>query len=200
MIDLSPKEKETSEDVEGKVIGIALQDYFDFIKEKEGREGLELVEKELKNLGVKVNSKNIKRFAWYPESYDELIAVTAQRIFNWPDDTLRLVGRWMAKTSLIRRIMVRYFVSVERVINEVQEYWRKFHLTGNLKVENYEPEKKELYVALEKFNPGRSAHCRIIEGYIHQIASYIVPPKNIKVKETECAFRGGRRHLYKVTW
>ncbi len=200
MIEQSLSEKSEPEKIEGKVIGIALQDYFDFVKEKEGSEGLARLEKELENLGLKVNSKNLKKFAWYPESYDELIALTAQKIFGWQDETLREVGRWMAKTSLIRRIMARYFISVEKIIEDLQEYWRKFHLTGNLKVEKYDPKNKELLLALENFQAGHQVHCRIVEGYIHQIASYIVQPENIKIQEKECVFKGGSRHLFKVKW
>jgi hypothetical protein len=110
------------------------------------------------------------------------------------------MGQWAAKISFLARIMMRYFVSIERVAKEVGKYWRKAHSAGFLEVEEINKKEHFMIVALKDFNTITRAHCLYLEGYFWQIASYILPKENLKSKEIECPFQGGKIHKFKISW
>jgi len=164
---VSKEELEKLNIVKGEVIGLSLKNDFEFVLEKKGKEGLKRVEKEMARLGYPLKYKELKKFQWYPEKMNLLLLVM-QRVFNWDDETMREAGRFGAKISSISRIMIKYFVSMEKLIKVVGKYWRNYHTTGNLVP--IEVNKKERYALIElrDFTAGYPVHCRYLEGYFWQ--------------------------------
>lgn len=181
---------------------MTLENHFNFIEETEGKEGVEKVEKELEKLGCPLKYEEIKNFHWYSEKLDDAILFVAKRIFNWDDDKIRESGKWGAKISYITRIMMKYFVSIERVFREVNNYWRKYHTCGNLIPVQIKEKERNLILELKDFNNVAPEHYRYLEGYFWQIGSCLLPKENlrIKIKETDCFFEGKDIHRFKVEW
>lgn len=185
--------------VRGRVIGLSLKNDFDFILAEKGEEGLRKVEREMARLGYPLKYRGLEDFQWYDEKMN-LILHVSQKVFDWDDEMMREMGRWTAKISFITRVMMRYFVSLERVIRELGKYWGRYHTTGRLVPEEMDEKRRHLTLVLKDFSPGYPAPCRYLEGYFYQIASYLVPQEKLEVRETGCAFRGGKEHRFRVTW
>jgi predicted hydrocarbon binding protein len=200
MIILNKEEIEKISKIEGKILGSALKNKFKFVLEEKGEEGVLQVEKELEKLGYPIKLKEIKTFDFYPTKIDIFLLNIIKNIFNLSDEKIVEIGKHSAKISLIVKIMMKYFSSIERVAEEVGNYWKKHHTQGNLRKEKVDLQKKEIILVLENFI-GHPLYCRYLEGFFWQIASYVILDiKNLKVKEIECVFNGSNFHKFKITW
>ena len=107
----------------GEIIGSSLKADRGFIIEKEGREGLRKVEREMEKLGYLLKYEEINKYKWYPVQQDILSLLLTQKIFNWRDETVREWGRWGAKTNFIIKLLVR-LISKETIVKSASKYWR----------------------------------------------------------------------------
>jgi hypothetical protein len=197
---LSEKERVEIEKMPGEIIGNASKNKLKFVLQKEGKEGLEKVEREMARLGYPIKYEKIKNFGWYPAKQDLFLTVTIKNLFGWDDEEIREMGRFCARISIIAKIMMRYFVSIRRVAKEVSNYWRKYRTIGDLEPEVIDVKNHLIVLVLKNF-PSHPAFCRFLEGYFWQIASYVTPPKgNLEVREIECPFSGAKDHKFKITW
>ena len=192
-------EKLQLEEVKGEVLGMALKEDLRFVLEKEGLEGLKKVENEMEKWGYPLKYKEIKDFQWYPENRN-LVLFVIQKTLDWSDEDMREMGRWVAKISFLARLMMKYFVSLHRVAQEVNNYWRKAHTTGLLEVAKLDEKEHILILELKHFNTIHPAHCRYLEGYFWQIASYVLPKESLRVKELECGLFANKSHKFKISW
>jgi hypothetical protein len=65
MADLKEEfEKLKLEEIKGEVIGLALENHFNFILEQEGKEGVKKVEEGFKKLGYPLRHEEIENFKW----------------------------------------------------------------------------------------------------------------------------------------
>lgn len=196
---ISKEEFEKIEQIKGEILGVALKGKLHFVLEKKGKKGLKKVEKELEKLGYPLKFKDLKSFQWYPEKLDYLLIVTIKNIFNFDDEIIHEMGRFNAKVSLVAKIMMRYFVSVERVAQEVGNYWARYRTVGKLETEEVNEKERYLILVLKDFT-GHPVYCRYLKGYFWQIASYVVPKEKLEVKEIECVFKGNKVHKFKFSW
>jgi hypothetical protein len=199
MAKISHEDLEKIQKIEGEVIGASLQEDAQFIRQKEGEEGLKKLETEMAKLGYPLKLEEIKSFQWYPLSLNLLCLVVARNIFDWPDDTFRENGRFSAKVSLIAKVMMKYFISLRRCLAEAGNYWRKYYTVGELKAEGINEKEKLAFLVLRDFT-GHPLLCRILEGYFWQVISYVVPKEKLIVQEIECVLKGGKAHRFKITW
>lgn len=197
---ISKEEISEIEKNEGEVIGNALKNKLSFVLKTIGEDGVKRVEEEIAKLGYPLRYKEIKNFHWYPEKQDVLLIVLIKRLFNWDDEKIREMGRFNGRVSLIAKLMMRYFVSIERIARRVGEYWQKYRTIGTLEAEEVNTKEKRIILVLKNFT-GHPDYCRFLEGYFWQIASYVVPGKEkLKVEESECVFKGSKVHRFKITW
>jgi hypothetical protein len=196
---ISKEELEKINQIQGEVIGLSIVEDLDFVLKKEGKEGLKKLEEELRNLGYSFICKEIKKYQRYPISLNMLVLVLAQKLFNWKDETLRELGRANARAGLMMKLMLRFFISLERTIKEAGKYWQKYFTIGKLEVEKFQEKEHYFEIVLRNFE-GNPNFCRVLEGYFWQIISYVLPKENLKVEEIECPFQGGKVHRFKVIW
>lgn len=182
----------------GKLIGTGFIDDLDFLLKEKGEEGVKKVEEAMAELGYPLEYKKLKNFEWYPVGHYLLSILVAKELFEWDDETIRRMGANAQKVSLITKVMMKFFVSIERVFKEATKYWNMYFTAG--KLEDVEINEKERYalLILKDFS-GHQVYCRYIEGAIGQIGSYTA--KNAKCREVKCCLKGeGEGHLFKVTW
>ncbi|KPJ73266.1 hypothetical protein AMJ48_02270 [Parcubacteria bacterium DG_74_1] len=185
--------------VRGNVRGAILQSHAIFIQNREGKGGVGAVEKKITELGYPVNFEKFKAGEWYPESLSTLIILTAKTLFNWTEKDIFEMGRSAPKYNFIAKILMRYFVSLEKFLAEVPNYWRKHLDCGKLEVVQFDEEKK--YIVLRekdfKFHP---IICVYHAGYYQGITEYVVKAEKISIKETKCVFKGDLYNEYVITW
>jgi len=192
-------EKLDLEKIKGEVIGLTLENYFSFILEKEGEEGVRRVEDGLAQLGYPLKHKEIKNFQWYPRIMDEAMYFATKRVLNWGDEVFRESGTWGPRVSYITRIMMKHLISIERVFREVSNYWRKYYTVGNLVPIEISTEEKYLIIELD-IPVVCPEHCRYWEGYFWQVGAFVLPKEDFKLWETDCMLKGSNVHRFKATW
>ncbi len=195
---ISKEELEELKKLKGEARGIALKDGLKFVLEKEGREGLRAVEEIVAKEDSSFSYNNIRIMGFYPIWMMALILVAIQRIFGYDDKKFQELGRFGAKSPLILRLYLRYFVSIKRAVNKIQDMHNKYFTFGSLEV--VELNEKEKYIILRRKNfKIHPIHCQISKGYFSAIAEMIVG-KEVAFKETRCIYRGDNYHEFVLRW
>jgi len=185
--------------IPGNVRGGVLQADIDFIQKKEGKEGVRLVEEAMVDLGYRFNFKKIELGEWYPEAMSVLTILVARDLFDWSEKDIFDMGYSAPTSSFISKILMRYFLSLKRFIEEVPTYWRKHFDFGELEPHDFSEEKK--YIVLRekdyKFHP---LMCVYHTGYYLRVAQFAIKSSDITIEETKCVFKGDPYHEYVIKW
>ena len=185
----------TEGNVKGEIIRVSLE----YIKSKKGPEGLKQVEDRLAELGYPLYLKEIKTFHSYKEANAVLVYVVCRDVFGWNEKEIQLMGEATAKTSFIVRTLLKYFVSIDRILKETPNFWAKHHDFGEMEPVEANEEKKYMVIRVKgyQFHPLACAYHR---GYFLTVAKLSIKGKNITIEETKCGHRGDKYHEYKITW
>jgi len=183
--------------MKGMVIGTGLKKDREFVLKEAGEEGLRKIEKEMEKLGYPLTYEEIEKYKWYPVQVDALFMLLTKRILGWSDEKIREWAKWEAKVHFLTQLMMKYFVSMERLAKEVGKHWRKYYSQGELITEKASRKERVVILALRNFKT-LPVHCRFLEGFFYQIASYVVPRENLEVKEIESKEKN--THRFKITW
>ncbi len=195
---LIPKEDlEKAMKMEGEARGAAIREHLDYILQKEGKEGLGKIEKELAGVGLPRYGE-IKNTNFYPIGLYALTHEAIEKIFHYNEAEFEDMGRFNAKFSLVIRLFMRYFVSLEKITKEVSNMWRRYYTVGTLTAPEYDAEKKYVILRLEDFAP-YPTYCYMVRGYFAELLEIIVKTK-VAVKETKCIFRGDQYNEFLLTW
>ncbi len=183
----------------GKVRGEAFRTRLEYIRKKEGEEGVKSLQKKMNDLGVDIDLEKISRDAWMNEGINSLSVVVAKEIFNWSEEDVFNLGRFAFKTSFLTKTVLKYFVSMEKALLVADKYWKKYYDFGELKLAEFN--KKEKYAVVRK--KGYETHpllCIQHIGYITAGAELLLRNDNIFVEETKCIHKGDEYHEYKISW
>lgn len=196
---LSKEEIKEIENIGGKVRGFSLREDLEFLKAKKGEDGLEKILQTMKELGYPLEPEKIKNFDWYPWYQNILLIVLAQRVFNWGKEEFREWGLFSAQISFMAKLIMKFFVSIDRVLKGANDYWRRYFSEGKIEVEVFDKTQHLIILNLKDF-PTHQLFCWELEGYFWQVASYVLPKENLRVEEIECPFSGQKDHKFKISW
>jgi len=184
--------------IKGEVRGEAIKVDLDFVRERKGEKGLKKLEAKKKELGYPLKYDDIKSMGFYPFGYSVLQMTLIQELFNFSDKELEEWGASVIKFSILMKIFMKYFVSLDLIAKQIPDIWRKHYTIGDLEMNDYS--KKDKYVILKltnfKIDP---TYCGIYRGYFAKTAEMVIKAK-IKCKETKCMFRGDPYHEFLLTW
>jgi len=185
--------------IPGNVRGGIIQAELDFIQKKEGEEGLEAVKKRMAELGYPIDIKKIRVGNWYPEALSVSIILVTRDLFNWREKDIFDLGYYIPTSSFISKILMKYFLSLKRFLDEVPRYWQKHFDFGQLEFHEFSEEKQ--YIILRekgyKFHP---LMCVYHQGYYRRVAEFVIKSPQITIEETKCMFRGAPYHEYVIRW
>ncbi len=181
-------------DKEGNVKGDLLLAYLHYVKKTEGDRGLSAVENRLSSVGIDIKESEIKAFDWYPVGYEPLVVLAAKEVFGWDDDKIFEMGKNVTKLSLIIKMMLRFFVSIDKVFEESPKYWRNSYDFGDV-----EPVGREngTYIMRIKGYDIHPISCIYNAGYIIGIAE-MAGGKGMTIEEKTCVHKGGEYHEYHI--
>lgn len=185
--------------IKGNIRGVVFHSHATYIRYREGEKGIRAVEEKLKELGYLLNFKEIKKMEWYPEALSVLVILVAKEIFNWNNSDIFEMGNSAPKYSFIIGSLIKHFLSLKKVFEEVPKHWRKHFDFGEM--ESYKINEKEKYIVLRikgyKFHP---IICIYHAGYFLRIAQLSIESEKITIKETKCMFKGDSYHEYIIKW
>lgn len=186
--------------IKGSVRGVVFKTDKEYILKEKGQEGIKIMEKELKRLGIPLDYKEIKTLDFYPVGLRAISLLTMKKSFNFDDKEIEKVGLFATKVSFIIRLFIRYFLSLKRVfLKESPKIWEKHWSVG--KIIPVELNEKEKYgiVKLSGFNLD-PIFCRYLRGYFCGIVKMLVKEDKVICKENKCAFLGDDSHEFVLKW
>ncbi|MBZ9572452.1 4-vinyl reductase [Patescibacteria group bacterium] len=187
-------------EIKGEVRGVVFKTDGDYILKEKGKEGLKKLEDELEKLGYPIKYKEIETMAFYPVGLRALSLLAIKKIFNFDDEKIKEMGFFATKKSLIVKLFIRYFLSVQRVFfKEAPKIWKEHWTTGDLIPLELDEEKKYAILKVENFNL-HHLYCYYLRGYFSGILQLIVKSPQITCEEIKCYFRGDRHHKYLLKW
>lgn len=187
-------------EIKGETRGVTLNIDREYILKEKGEEGLKKLEEELEKLGYPIKYKKIETLAFYPVGLRAISLLAIKKVFNFDDEKIEEMGFFATKKSLIIKLFIRYFLSLQRVFfKESPKMWRKHYTIGELAPVELNEEKKYAILRLKDFNL-HPVYCHYLEGYISGLIQLMVKNPKIICEETKCTFKGDEYHEYLIKW
>jgi len=184
---------------QGNVKGEVFRTHAEYIRQKEGEEGIKKVEKRMEEIGAPLAINKVESFGWISEGMSSLTILTAKEVFSWTDEDVFQMGRFAPRFSFIIKVMIRYLSSLETLIKNIENYWNKHYDFGSLElVEINETEKRA--VIREKGVDTHPTICIYHAGYFKGICEFVLTSKNITIEETSCVHEGSEYNEFLITW
>jgi predicted hydrocarbon binding protein len=186
--------------IPGNVVGESLRTDFAYINDRQGDEGVVKIENALADLGYSIKYNEIKSLQWYPEAYSVVIYLLCMDLFNWSEEDIFEMGRSAPRISIIVvKLLLKYLVSIERLMKTAGNYWRKYYDFGDVEVVEVDQKKKYLIFRIVGYNFHPIA-CSYQRGYFLGIISLVVSSPNLSIEEIKCIHQGDPYHEYLVKW
>lgn len=193
--------KETAQNlmrIKGGVRGEVFITDREFVLSERGEEGLKRVEEGLEKLGYPIKYREIDAMTFYPIGLRALSLLAIKKVFNWGDKKIEMMGANAPKISLIIKLFMQFFLSMQQAVNQASKMWGKHYTVGNLVPVELNEEEKFVIVRLEKLNL-HPIFCSFLGGYLAKIVE-MVTKTPATWKEEKCAFRGDEFHEYLIKW
>jgi hypothetical protein len=184
--------------IKGEVRGISLKADGEFILEKKGEGGLKKLETKLSEVGQPIEFKEIKTMNFYPLGLKAIVLLAIKDTFGFTGEDISNMAEFQSKFSLILKTFMKYFFSLERMIKESQNLWRKYYTVGTAKVVEFDEEKRCGVIRVEDFKL-HPLHCWVLRGFFRSLVKMMVRAP-VTCVEIECIFKGGKHHDFKLTW
>jgi hypothetical protein len=196
---ISKEELETLLKIKGETRGLGMRDEIDFIRGREGEEAVKKLEEVMKNLGYPIRYKEIKPMDFFPLNKYAIVQLAMKRLFNFKDRDFEIMGRYESKVSLVMRLFMKYFFSAEQVIKQAPNIWRRYYTVGELKIIEFNKEKKYVIMRLENFHLHK-LNCYVLKGYFVGILQMVIGGKDITCEETKCLCEGDEYDEFLLKW
>ncbi len=171
----------------------------EYIISKEGEEGFEKVKKRMEELGGEIDFKSLNGKTWEEDWRNSLFIATAREVFNWNDEDIFEMGRYIPRASFFIKSIIQYLASLDMVLKNVGVYWDKHHDFGSLEAVEHNKEGK--YVIIRKRNfLMHPVMCSYHAGYFKGISEFVIKGDNLRVEETKCMHKGDEYHEYIIKW
>jgi len=135
---------------------------------------------------------------FYPVGLEAIAFLLMEELFHFSQEDFIKMGEFNSKVSLIVRLFMKYFVSMETIAREAPKFWGKYYTKGNLRVTEINKEKGYIVVRINDFEL-HPIHCLTVEGYLISIVKMVVN-KEVKSEERKCMSRGDEYHEFLVSW
>lgn len=184
--------------IEGNMRGELLRNNYIYLKEKEGERAVKIMENRLKELGYPLPFNEISAYAWYKDAFCAAFMLIFQEKFNWKEEDIVNVGKFALRYSFIMRLAFKYLVSTKLAFWAAPKLWHKNVDYGE--IEGYKINEAGKYLIFRFKNWGLDPLvCLYIKGYLTALFTLIGKNK-VRVEETNCIFKQGPYHEYKVSW
>jgi len=196
---LLKQEAERLMQIKGNSRGEIMLTHSRYIRYKEGEEGLKAVEEKMKELGYPIRFKKINALDWYPEALSVLVILVAREIFEWNESDIFNMGNTGPKYSLITKMIMKYFFSLQKTFAECPRFWQRHYDFGALEPVDLNEKEKHITIRVKgyKFHP---IVCVYYRGYFLRIAQFVLGSEKLTIEETKCMFRNDPYHEYLIKW
>ncbi|MCP6719277.1 MAG: hypothetical protein KJI71_03540 [Patescibacteria group bacterium] len=186
--------------VKGEVRGVVFKTDGEYVLKEKGEEGLRKLEEELKKLGTPIKYKEIKTMAFYPVGLRIISILAIKKVFDFDNERIKDMGLFATKISLIIKLFIRYFLSIQRVFfKEAPKIWKKHWTIGEMVPIELNEDQKYAILKIKDFNL-HPIYCYYLRGYLSGILKMLVKTSKVISQETKCSFQEGKDHEYLLKW
>ncbi len=186
--------------IKGKVRGVVFRTDGRYVLETKGEKGMKMLEAAIKETGQPIKyGKEFRATGWYPLSWRTLSLLVIQQTFNWGEKEISAMGQAAPKYSFIVKMLLPYFVSLEKTFKESSKYWQEHYSVGKLEAPVVDIEGKRLVIHLKDFKI-HPVFCMYFKGYFKAIARLVVRTEKMTIKEIKCMFKGDDYHEFVIEW
>ena len=185
--------------IKGKVRGQVFLTDIGYIKEKKGREGVRLLKEKIAEWGNPIDYEKAEALKWYPVGLRVISLLAIKEVFGWGDKEIFALGSNAPKFSLIVKVLMRYFLSVQKTFKEGSKYWEKHYSVGALEPVEYNKKEKYFILRLKDFKI-HPILCSYYAGYFLRIGQYVQRSEKMTIEETKCMFKGDSYHEFIIRW
>ena len=192
-------EEEISEIVStsGEVRGVVFCTDAEYVRRHEGEQALRRVEEETRAMGYPIDYSKVRVMDWYPAGLRAVSLFAIKKALNWGDEQLREMGRAAPKYSIITKLMLRYLVSPETLVDKLGIYWSRNFTVGSLTGKAAD---RAVSVRLEDC-PIPPPALPYMEGYFVGVMSMVIGnDKQIRMEQTKRAYGGGKCYEFILKW
>ena len=180
-----------------RVRRVVLHTDTEYVRRHQGVEVLRLVEKETRETGYPIDYDNLKLWDWYPVALRAISLLAVKKVLNWDDEQLRGMGRSAPRYSIITRLMIRYFVSLSKLIEKVQTYWNKNYSAGSLTARL---DDRSVFICIEGCQIPRPLFPYLEGHFVGAMGMVIGNHEQIRLEETEWMHRDGKCFEFVLRW
>ncbi|MBI4101502.1 MAG: hypothetical protein HY443_00865 [Candidatus Nealsonbacteria bacterium] len=198
MSELDKKTAQKFLKIPGEARGVILKTDGEFILREKGKEGLEKLEKELAALGCPIKYREIGAMGFYPLGWRIVSLLAIQKVFGFDDQKFREMGSAAPKVSLVIKLFMQYFLSLQSTFGQTSRMWKKHYTIGSLMPVELNEKTKTIILRLQGFDL-HPVFCAYLCGYFAEIIKIVVK-KISSCQETKCFFRGEKYHEYLFRW
>ncbi len=184
--------------VEGESRGTSFKADGDFILKEKGEEGLLRLEERMAELGYPIKYKEMKATDFFPSGLRGVELLVIRELFNFTKEDFAQMGIFQTKISLILKLFMKFFVSLDVLSKKVPEMWRRYYTVGDLKVIEINTAEKYLILTLSNFAL-HPFHCQLLEGYFANTVKMVMGVP-VTCEETKCIFKGDSYHEFVAKW
>ena len=197
---LSKKELKEYMAWEGEGRGYTIKLETNYIRRKEGEEGVKKIEEAMTKVGYPVKYSEVKALQFYPIGVEVLTLLAIKRIFNYGNEEFYDIGASSVKDPLISRglFISKSLLSLERIQMAAPGVWDKYYLIGSLSIPEYNKEEKWAVVRFANFHH-HPLNWEIVRGGVITVFELIYG-KKIVCEQTKSIFRGDDCHELIMKW
>ena len=184
--------------LKGELRGGGIKAYGDFILKEKGEEGLKKLEETIAKLGFPIKFRELRTMEFFPVGLEAIILLAIQRLFDYDDKKFQEIGGFEPKSSLILRLFMKYFASIDMVAKQTPSLWKEHFTFGDCKVIELNKEKRYIVLRIENFRL-HPLHCQNLIGYLSTVVQ-MVTKSQTTCQETKCVFRGDEYHEFLLKW
>lgn len=201
MEEITKEEIEKLMEIKIETRGVVLKTDSEYVLAEKGEEGLKKIEEELEKMGHPIKYREIKSMEFYPAGLRIISLLAIKKALNFDDEKIKDMGFVATKKSIIVKLFIRFFLSLDRVFfKEAPRIWQKHWTAGELIPVELNEEKKYAVLRLKKINL-HPLYCSVyLSGYFSGILQMLVKSPKITCQETKCSLRGDEYHEYLIKW
>ena len=183
--------------LEGKVRASGVKNNTEFVFKEEGKDGLKRLEETMAKLDYPIKYRDIKPADFCPIGFLAVTLLVIKRLFNYDNKKFQEMGKFQARSSFITRVLMK-FASIERSLKEVTKAWSRYNTIGELKIVEYDREKRYVILRIKNFRC-HPLQCQIFIGLFSALPKMIIRTE-ATCEEIKCIHKGDEYHEFLIKW
>lgn len=184
--------------IKEEVRGVAFKTDGMFVLRESGEESLKKIEEEFKKLGYPFKYESVSSLGYYPLGMRIISLLLIAKVLNLDEEGVKGIGASASRMSLIIKLFMQYFLSLEKTLGQIGLMWKKHYSIGEMSIVEVNEKKKKVILRLENFNI-HPIMCLYLAGFFAKIGEMVIREK-VEIKETKCSFNEGSCHEFVITW